>query len=74
MNGSRTLEQTLDINDPSADRFPTLGFGVASSMLIAGDRAGAVDLYKRIVASTDWLGFGHVGSEVELLALGEELP
>ncbi|MBX3727974.1 MAG: tetratricopeptide repeat protein [Candidatus Sumerlaeia bacterium] len=72
--GERTLQETLDLDDPSHPRFATLGFGIANEFLFNGRRDEAVALYRRIVAGTDWLGFGHIGSEVELHALGEELP
>ncbi len=72
-NGARTLAETLDITNPAAPRFPTLGFGIANRFLFDGKKEEAAELYRRIVSETDWLGFGHIGSEVELHAMGEKL-
>ena len=46
-------------------------YGVATWRLCNGDRAGAEELWRRIVEETPWNAFGHLGAEAELARSAE---
>ncbi|MCI0434611.1 MAG: tetratricopeptide repeat protein [Gemmatimonadetes bacterium] len=53
----------------SSERFETRAAGVANQRLVAGDTAGALELFERIVQDPHWPGFGRIAAEAELARL-----
>lgn len=49
----------------------TQGYGVGNWYLYNGDRARAVEVFRRVLAGTSWSAFGYVAAEAELARLGE---
>jgi tetratricopeptide (TPR) repeat protein len=50
--------------------FNTVNYGVGNWRLYHGDKAGAAELFRRVVRGEAWNSWGFVGSEVELVSMG----
>lgn len=67
--GLRTIEETIDLNNPQAPRFSTVAYGVANFYWYKGEKEKARELYERIMAASAWNAFGNLGAEVALKEL-----
>jgi tetratricopeptide (TPR) repeat protein len=70
--GLKTAEELLNLAPDAPYRLETVGYGVATRLLAAGDTARATDVLRRIVADPWWPGFGRIAAEADLaLRLGQ---
>lgn len=66
---ARGLMRAEDLLNPppgSPYRLETVGYGVATRMLAAGDTAQAMEIFVRIAADPWWPGFGRIAAEADL--------
>jgi tetratricopeptide (TPR) repeat protein len=61
------LVRALEGDDP-VDR-ATIGYAIASLRLCRGDRSGASELLRHVVAGPMWPAFGHIAAEADLSRL-----
>jgi tetratricopeptide (TPR) repeat protein len=54
----------VDTADPV--QLATYGYGVGNWMLYSGERTAAFDVFRRILANTNWAAFGYIAAEAEL--------
>ncbi|NJD09908.1 MAG: hypothetical protein FIB01_05495 [Gemmatimonadetes bacterium] len=64
--GARTADQILAQVSDSTYRLETVGYGIATRYLAAGDTAAAMQLFRQIAADPWWPGFGRIAAEAEL--------
>lgn len=64
--GRKTAEELLNLGPDAPYRLETVGYGVATRLLVAGDTARAMDVFRRIVADPWWPGFGRIAAEADL--------
>lgn len=64
--GLKTADELLDLGPDAPYRLETVGFGVATRLLVAGDTARALEVFQKIVADPWWPGFGRIAAEAEL--------
>jgi tetratricopeptide (TPR) repeat protein len=72
--GARTAEEILANVSDSTYRLETVGYGIATRYLAAGDTAAAMEIFKQIAADPWWPGFGRIAAEVELVRAGSPPP
>jgi tetratricopeptide (TPR) repeat protein len=65
--GLKTAEELLNLAPDAPYRLETVGYGVATRLLVAGDTARATDVFRRIVADPWWPGFGRIAAEADLV-------
>ena len=64
--GLKSPDELLNLGPDAPYRLETVGFGVATRMLAAGDTAGAMEIFRAIAADPWWPGFGRIAAEAEL--------
>jgi tetratricopeptide (TPR) repeat protein len=64
--GLKTADELLNLGPDAPYRLETVGYGVATRLLAAGDTARAMEVFKQIVADPWWPGFGRIAAEAEL--------
>lgn len=64
--GLKSADELLDLGPDAPYRLETVGFGVATRLLVEGDTAHADEVFARIVADPWWPGFGRIAAEAEL--------
>jgi thioredoxin-like negative regulator of GroEL len=64
--GVRTADEILANVSDSTYRLETVGYGIATRYLAAGDTAAAMQIFREIAADPWWPGFGRIAAEVEL--------
>ncbi|HSG07718.1 MAG TPA: hypothetical protein VLA36_05160, partial [Longimicrobiales bacterium] len=64
--GLKSADELLNLGPDAPYRLETVGFGVATRMLAAGDTARALEVFRAIVADPWWPGFGRIAAEAEL--------
>jgi tetratricopeptide (TPR) repeat protein len=52
--------------------FATVGYGVGTARLLAGERERALEVFRRVVASDAWAAFGFLAAEADLARVGGE--
>lgn len=67
--GELTAQELLNPGPDAPYRRETVGFGVASWLLVQGDTAEARSLLEELVQDPWWPGFGRIASEAELARL-----
>jgi tetratricopeptide (TPR) repeat protein len=64
--GLKTAEELLNLGPDAPYRLETVGYGVATRLLVAGDTARATEVFRKIVADPWWPGFGRIAAEADL--------
>jgi tetratricopeptide (TPR) repeat protein len=64
--GLKTVDELLNPGPDAPYRRETVGYGVASWMLVQGDSIGAIELLEELAEDPWWPGFGRIAAEVEL--------
>ena len=64
--GLKSADELLNPGPDAPYRRETVGYGVASWMLVQGDTAAATALLEELVQDPWWPGFGRIAAEVEL--------
>jgi tetratricopeptide (TPR) repeat protein len=64
--GLKTADELLVLGPDAPYRLETVGFGVATRLLVAGDTARAMEVFDLIAADPWWPGFGRIAAEAEL--------
>ncbi len=64
--GVRTAEEILANVSDSTYRLETVGYGIATRYLAAGDTAAAMEIFREIAVDPWWPGFGRIAAEAEL--------
>ncbi len=59
------------LEDAKGVDLATLCYGIGMSELLSGNRASAVERFKRAMTSETWAAFGYIAAEAELKRLGE---
>ncbi|MDP2959534.1 MAG: tetratricopeptide repeat protein [Longimicrobiales bacterium] len=65
--GLKTADELLNLAPDAPYRLETVGYGVATRLLVAGDTARAMEVFQQIVADPWWPGFGRIAAEAELV-------
>lgn len=70
--GERSVQDLLGPEGSDATlESTTAGYGVGAWLLLQADTAGAVDVFRRVLAGRDqWAAFGYIAAEAELARLG----
>ena len=69
--GERTPDEVLG-GTPSDLDLATLGFGVGTyHLVVRGDRAAALAVWRRVTQTSYWAAFGYIAAEAELHRAGE---
>ncbi|GMV06855.1 MAG: hypothetical protein AMXMBFR53_31300 [Gemmatimonadota bacterium] len=64
--GLKGADELLNLGPDAPYRLETVGFGVATRLLAAGDTARALEVFRQIAADPWWPGFGRIAAEAEL--------
>ena len=72
--GLKTADELLNLAPDAPYRLETVGYGVATRLLAAGDTARAMGVFKQIVADPWWPGFGRIAAEAELARAAAAAP
>ena len=72
--GHKTAEELLNLGPDAPYRLETVGYGVATRLLVAGDTARATEVLQRIVADPWWPGFGRIAAEADLGRFAGRVP
>jgi tetratricopeptide (TPR) repeat protein len=63
--GEKTPEELLGPRDDGVE-VATYGYGVGNWYLVNGDRQRAVEVFRKVVAGSQWPAFGFIAAEAEL--------
>lgn len=72
--GLKRAEDLLNPPPGAPYRLETVGYGIATRMLAAGDTTGAMELFVRIAADPWWPGFGRIAAEADLARANGATP
>ncbi len=72
--GLKTAEELLNLAPDAPYRLETVGYGVATRLLVAGDTARAMQVFQQIVADPWWPGFGRVAAEADVARAAASAP
>ena len=72
--GLKTADELLNLAPDAPYRLETVGYGVATRLLVAGDTARAMEVFQQIVADPWWPGFGRIAAEAELARAAAAAP
>ena len=64
--GLRKPEQVFKSDETDAVQIATQGYGVGNFYLVNGDTEKAREIFKKVVAGTQWAAFGFVAAEADL--------
>jgi len=64
--GLKTADELVNLAPDAPYRLETVGYGVATRLLAAGDTTRAVEILRRIAADPWWPGFGRIAAEADL--------
>jgi len=66
--GERSVDEILSGTEGAIDD-ATTGYGAGAWLMLEGDEARAMEIFRRIVAAPEWAAFGHIAAEAELARL-----
>ncbi|MHB1193969.1 MAG: tetratricopeptide repeat protein [Longimicrobiales bacterium] len=72
--GLKSADELLNLAPGAPYRLETVGYGVATRLLVAGDTARAMGVFQQIVADPWWPGFGRIAAEAELARAAAASP
>ena len=72
--GLKTADELLNLAPDAPYRLETVGYGVATRLLVAGDTARAMEVFRQIVADPWWPGFGRIAAEADLGRFAGRVP
>ena len=72
--GLKTADELLNLAPDAPYRLETVGYGVATRLLVAGDTARAMEVFQQIVADPWWPGFGRIAAEADLARAAAASP
>jgi tetratricopeptide (TPR) repeat protein len=72
--GLKTADELLNLAPDAPYRLETVGYGVATRLLVAGDTARAMEVFRQIAADPWWPGFGRIAAEADLVRAAPPAP
>lgn len=67
-------EQVLAAGETDPLQIATQGYGVGNFYLVEGDRAKAAEIFRQVVAGSEWGAFGFIAAEADLARMKSVAP